>query len=384
MRTLIQNGTLITPHKTLTDSLLVLNEGKIEALTTIIPDESSQIIDAEDGYIVPGYIDIHVHGANKHDCIEGTPASLNILGEFFAKHGVTSYYPTTVANPAKTVQVAIDNVAKTPQPKKGAQHLGVHVEGPYLNLRYRGAQPEEYFRLPNPAEYGKWLESEAVKLITLAPELEGAHEMMAALRPHGIEFAIGHSGASYEDALKAIEAGLRQITHTFNGIIPLHHRDPGALAALINDDRVFAQVIADGVHVHPAMVKLLIRAKGIDQTVLITDAMMATGTVDGDYHFAGMHVSVRDGIARTQSGSLAGSTLTMDKAVQNVMQFAGLTPQQAVTMATLSPARAMHIEDRKGQLAAGHDADILILDKDLNVQKTIIAGEIVYERPAKN
>jgi N-acetylglucosamine-6-phosphate deacetylase len=381
MRTIIQNGTLITPRTMRDDAVIILNQGKIEAISTIITDETAQIIDAENGYVVPGFIDLHVHGAMGHDAIEGTPQSLYTLGEFFAKHGVTSYYPTTVANPVANIQAAMDNVARCPQPKNGAQHLGVHVEGPYLNAKYRGAQPEEYFRLPNPAEYQKWLESGSVKLVTIAPELQGAHEMMAALRPHGVEFAIGHSGASYEETLKAIDAGLRQITHTFNGIIPLHHREPGALAAAINDERVFAQIIADGVHVHPAMVKLLIRAKGFERTVLITDSMMGTGAADGSYEFAGMKVTVKQGIARIASGSLAGSTLTMDAAIRNVMQFAGVTLQQAVTMATLAPAQAMHIDDRKGQLAAGYDADIVILDKNLNVKSTIIHGDIVYTQP---
>ncbi len=378
MRTLITNGTLITPHEILTDSVVVLNGGKIEAVTDLIANETEQVIDANGDYVVPGFIDIHVHGANGHDTIEGTPEALKTLGEFFARHGVTSYYPTTVANPAASIQAAIDNVARSKQPQHGAQHLGVHIEGPYLNAKYRGAQPEEYFRLPTPAEYGQWLESGVVKLITIAPELQGADEMMSALRPHGVEFAIGHSGASYEQTLKAIDMGLRQITHTFNGIIPLHHREPGALAAAINDDRVFAQIIADGVHVHPAMVKLLIRAKGVERTVLITDSMMGTGVADGDYDFAGMKVSVKSGVARTESGNLAGSTLTMDQAIRNVMNFAGITLQQAVTMATLTPAQAMHIDDHKGRLATGYDADIVILDKALNVKMTIINGEVVH------
>ncbi|MFN8373609.1 MAG: amidohydrolase family protein [Anaerolineae bacterium] len=196
MRTLIQNGTLITPHKTLDDSILVLSDGKISAITTLITDETAQVIDAGGGYVVPGFIDIHVHGANGHDMIEATPSALYTLSEFFARHGVTSYYPTTVANPATAIQAAIENVASTPQHKSGAQHLGVHVEGPYLNAKYRGAQPEEYFRLPQPAEYGKWLETGVVKLVTIAPELEGAYAMMAAMHPQGVEFAIGHSGAS--------------------------------------------------------------------------------------------------------------------------------------------------------------------------------------------
>lgn len=374
----IINGRIITLDTVLDGHTLVIEAGKIAA---IVPAESvppaSEILDAQGLWVAPGFIDVHVHGGDGHDTMDATPQAIHSMARFFARHGVTSYFPTTMSAPAEAIARAIANVAACPQPEDGAQHLGVHVEGPYLSKDYPGAQNPDVLRLPDPQEYTGWFESGVVRLITAAPEIEGALELIDAGVRQGIEFAIGHSGASYEEVITAADHGVRQATHTFNGMLGLHHRRPGTLGGVLTDDRIYAQMIADGIHLHPAIVRLLVRAKDPSRVILITDAMRAAGLPDGDYDLGDQPVTVQDGIARISNGSLAGSTATMDHVVRSTMQFAGLTLPQAVMMATTVPARAMKLS-HKGIITAGGDADIVLLDDDVQVQATIVCGRVVY------
>jgi len=217
------------------------------------------------------------------------------------------------------------------------------------------------------------------RLITVAPELDGALALIAQWVGEGVEFAVGHSGASYEQVLKAADHGLRQATHTFNGMLGLHHRIPGTVGAVLADDRIYAQVIADGVHVHPAVVKLLVRTKGVSRTILITDAICAAGLRDGEYNLGGQTITVREGISRTAAGGLAGSSLTLDAGLRNVINYTGLSLEEALPMATSVPAEAIGLAGRKGVLVPGADADVILLDADLNVRLTVVAGQIVYQ-----
>jgi N-acetylglucosamine-6-phosphate deacetylase len=382
MRTIISGGTLLTPHKTLTDHTLIIEEGKIAELAEgrVMPWPGDQMIDASGHWVAPGFIDVHVHGSMGHDAMDATPDAIGGMGRFFAQHGVTSYLPTTTSASEGAIQAAIDNVSGCPQPADGAQHLGLHLEGPYLNLDHRGAQHPDHIRPPHPAEYERWFQSGHIRLITVAPELEGAQPFIAAGVEQGIEFAIGHSGASYEQVVEAADWGARQATHTFNGMLGVHHRTPGTLGGVLTDERIYCQVIVDGIHVHPAMVKLLIRAKGIRRTILITDAIRAAGLLDGTYDLGGQAVTVQNGVARIANGSLAGSTLTLDTALRNAMQYAGLSLQEALLMVTAVPAQALHLGWQKGVLAPNADADIVLLDSDLNVATTLVGGRVVYRR----
>src|SRR5690606_37583508 len=369
----IVNGRIITPDGVLTDHTLITDGGLIRAL---IPSDSappdSEMIDAGGQWVAPGFIDVHVHGGGGHDMMDATPEAIHGMARFFARHGVTSYLPTTMSAPAEAIVRALENVAACPQPEDGAQHLGVHVEGPYLSADFPGAQAPDVLRLPDPAEYARWFASGVVRLITLAPELDGALEMVDEGVRRGIEFAIGHSGASYEQVLMAADHGVRQATHTFNGMLGLHHRKPGTLGGVLTDDRIYAQIISDGIHTHPAMVKLLVRAKGTDRTLLITDAIRAAGLPDGDYDLGNQPVTVRDGICRIANGSLAGSTATMDAVLRNVMQFAGLSLPEAIPMATAVPAAAMNLTGRKGVIRPGADADIVLLDDNVQARLTMV------------
>jgi N-acetylglucosamine-6-phosphate deacetylase len=383
MRTLISGGTLLTPHKALRDNTLIIEQGKIAELATgrVTPLPGDQEIDASGCWVAPGFIDVHVHGGTGYDAMDSTPEAIGSMGRFFAQHGVTSYLPTTMTASEDAIQAAIDNVAQCPQPDDGAEHLGLHLEGPYLNLDHRGAQHPEHFRAPRPAEYERWFEAGQVRLITVAPELEGVQPFIAAGVARGLEFAIGHSGASYEQVVEAANWGVRQATHVFNGMLGLHHRTPGTLGGVLTDERIYCQVIVDGIHVHPAMVKLLIRAKGVQRTILITDAVRAAGLQDGTYELGGQSMTVTDGVARIANGSLAGSTLTLDVALRNAMQYAGLSLPEALLMVTAVPAQALHLEGQKGVLAPGADADIVLLNSDLQVTMTLVGGRVAYHHP---
>jgi N-acetylglucosamine-6-phosphate deacetylase len=383
MRTIIYGGTLLTPDETLPDHALVIEAGHIVALEPGLHPVSAgaheHILHADGLWVAPGLIDLHVHGSAGSDTMDATPAALAAMSHFFIKHGVTAYLPTTITAPGAAIQAAITNVERTPQPEDGAHHLGVHLEGPYLSPTQRGAQPEEFLRQPDPGEYDSWLDSSVVCLIAVAPEISGVLALIERGGVKKIRFSAGHCQANYEQMMQAVDRGLNQATHTFNAMLGLHHREPGTAGAVLADERIYAEVIVDGIHVHPAIVRVLVHAKGINRTILITDAIRAAGLADGDYDLGGQIVHVADGIARTSSGSLAGSTLTLDKAVRNVMQFAGVSLNQALAMASRVPAEAMRWSGRKGVLEPGADADVILFDASLNIRGSIVAGNLVYD-----
>lgn len=380
MQTILRGGTILSPDQTFVDHSLTMAGEKILEIApgSPAPSSASETIDVSGLFVVPGFIDIHVHGAMGSDTMDATGEALWAMSEYYVRHGVTAFLPTTVTASVEDTLAAVRNVANTPQNSSGARHLGIHLEGPCLSHEFRGAQPPQHLRAATPSEYRAWLESDQVRLITVAPEVEGVLDLIRIGRQAGVEFALGHTSATYEQVLVAYEHGLRQATHTFNGMASLNHRIPGAVGAVLSDDRIWAQIIVDGIHVHPAVVKMLVQAKGINRTVIITDAIRATGMSDGDYALGDQLVHVKDGIARTDAGGLAGSTLTMDQALRNVMEFAGLSLVEAVPMLTRVPAASIGVENHKGSLVPGFDADMAILDQAYQVRMTIVGGKVVY------
>jgi len=381
--TFLHGGTLITPRTTLPNHGILIEDGYIASIHPQGEIRASlvgvQHIDATGLWVIPGLIDVHVHGSAGADAMDATPSALQSMADFFVRHGVTSYLPTTISAPSQSISAAIENTISTAQPGGGAQHLGVHLEGPYLGSDYRGAQAPECLRSPEPQEYELWFKMGGIRLVTLAPELPGAIDLIEYGIHRGIRFSIGHSAASYEQVIHAADHGLSQATHTFNGMRGLHHREPGSVGAVLTDERIYAEIIVDGVHLHPAVVKLIVRAKGTGRTILITDATRAAGLQDGDYELGGQIVQVRDSIVRTAKGSLAGSTLTLNVALRNVMRFAGLSINDALTMATMTPAEALGLSPHKGVIQPGADADLALVDPDLNVWATMVNGVLVYD-----
>jgi N-acetylglucosamine-6-phosphate deacetylase len=378
VRTIIRGGQVLTPDETLDGYAVVIDGGRIMRVAGEPLPAADRVIDANGLRVIPGLIDLHVHGAIGSDVMDATSQALNAMGQFFVRQGVTAYLPTTITASPASLTAALMCVAST-TPSGGAQPLGVHLEGPYVAASQRGAQPLEWLRVPDPLEYETWFESGIVRLITLAPELEGAAELIASTTRRGIHISAGHTQATYEQIRQAVDWGVRHATHTFNGMEGLHHRQPGVVGAVLTDDRIYAELIADGVHVHPAVVNLLVRAKGIDRITLVTDAMRATGLSDGVYDLGGQTIDVRDGVARTAVGVLAGSTLALNVAVRNMQRFTQLTPNQALAMATRVPAEALGLGGRKGILRPAADADVVLADDDWNVHAAIVGGDLIFD-----
>jgi N-acetylglucosamine-6-phosphate deacetylase len=349
------------------------------------------ISDFGDSVIAPGYFDLHIHGSAGYDVMDERVEALPTIEQLLARHGVTSYFPTTVTAPMESTLRALERLADaiekrevdgesaTLQGKRRALPLGIHLEGPFLSHARRGVHPPEYLLAPTLPLFEQFWQAARgrIRMMTIAPELEGAPEVIAEAARLGVCVSLGHSDADFAAAERGITAGAQHATHTFNAMRPLSHntldhRDPGILAAVLTDRRVSADLIADGIHLDPAIVKLIAEAKGPERTVLITDATSATGMPDGRYQLGGFEVDVREGKC-TRNGSLAGSVLTMDRAVQNLAHFAEWDLPQAVAAASRNPARVARLTN-KGVLAAGADADFVVLNAQGEVQRTFVGG----------
>jgi N-acetylglucosamine-6-phosphate deacetylase len=350
---------------------------------------NTALIDFADAVITPGFVDIHMHGGAGLDVMQASEAEMPHLGRFLAQHGVTGHFPTTVAAPIDVTCAALERIANaieagesaangngssdnTPQ----ARPLGIHLEGPFLSHARRGVHAPENLALPTVALFERlWQAARGhVRMLTIAPELPGAPEVIAEAARRRVLVSIGHSDADLNAAQAGVRAGARHATHTFNAMRPLDHREPGILAEVLTDPDVTADIIVDGIHVAPSVVRLFLKAKGIEGSVLITDATAAAGMPDGRYQLGTMMVDVKNGMC-TIDGKLAGSVLTMDRAVRNVMEFGSWSLRHAVRAATLNPARAAGLADQYGALASGAEASFVVLSLAGDVRKTIVRGK---------
>ncbi len=382
-KTCILNGTMITPSKIIKNGIVIFEDGKITAVgrrDEVEAPTGAQIIDASQKIVTPGFIDIHIHGGKGRSVMDASAEALNELAKFEASHGTTAFLPTTTSasqeklvDTAKAVKVAMEKETY------GAEVLGVHLEGPYISTRKRGGQDPDFIRPPSLDELREILKAsnQKARIVTFAPEVDGAEKLIDELRNLGIVASMGHSNATYSEAVNAIEHGVSHAAHVFNGMRSFHHREPGVLGAVLLHDEVTAELISDGVHVHPAAMKLLTRVKGSKRVVLVTDAIRAAGMPDGEYKLGKQNVIVENAICRLASGELAGSTLTLDVAVRNTVELVGASLPEAVMMATTNPARVIGVENRKGSIEPGKDADLVILDEKLSVCSTIVKGEVL-------
>jgi len=341
-------------------------------------------LDATDCFVLPGFIDLHVHGGAGADTMDASLDALETMSRFFAQHGVTAFLPTTMTAPHSEILQAIVTVGKWGQKiVTGARSLGVHIEGPYISPQFPGAQPAQFIRPPSLAEFAELTHAGPVRMITLAPEVEHADDLIAAARRQGVIAVWGHTNATYEQCVRAADLGVTQATHTYNAMSGLHHRNPGALGATLTLDSIYAQLIADNIHVHPAAMKVLARCKGVDRTILITDAMRAAGLPDGEYELGGQAVTVKDGSCRLADGTLAGSILTMEQALRNFMTATGLSLADAWPTTSLTPAQAVGLAHQFGAITPGYQADLVLLDAQLQLVATVVAGQVVYLREAE-
>lgn len=376
----ILQGTLVLPDRLVERGQVVIEDGRIAQLATDGRYQSTD--DYGDSYMLPGLIDLHVHGIAGADIMDASVESLDLMARRFTTHGVTGFLASTVTQSLDLTQRVIATVRQyMDAPREGrAQVLGIHLEGPFLNPRFKGMQNEAYLLLPD-EEIARDLFNAGegrITRVSLAPELPGASELIRLLRAEGIYVSLAHTAATYDEAIAAVALGATQVTHCFNGMVGLHHRQPGMTGAALVCNDLYTELIADGIHVHPAVMSLLIRVKGRDKVMLVTDAMSAADMPDGVYQFGGHDVTVQEGVARMRDGTLASSTLTMEAAVRNVMRLCDVPLVDAVYMASTVPAGAMGLGERKGKLASGHDADIAVLDGRLRPVATWVGGRQAF------
>lgn len=330
-------------------------------------------------YLSPGFIDVHIHGAGGADTMEGTFEALNTISKTICRHGTTAFLPTTMTQHPDLVRQAVRAVKDNHFRVEGAQMIGIHMEGPFINVNAMGAQHPEFVTAPSVAAFTALTaeDEDFITTVTLAPEVAGAHDLIRYLREHDINASIGHTQATYEEAMAGIEAGCNHSTHLFNTMPPFHHREPGTVGAIFDTD-ITTEIIADGIHVAYPALRAASKIKGSQMTLLVTDAMMACGMKDGDYSLGGQSVLVKDGAARLKSGALAGSILTLDQAVANVFHHSSLPLFEVVRMASHNPAVLCGVGKNKGQIADGFDADLLIFDEDIDIKEVYIKGRRVF------
>jgi N-acetylglucosamine-6-phosphate deacetylase len=344
-------------------------------------DQPGTLIDVSGMIIMPGFIDVHTHGGGGFNLHTTSVEEISAYTSWVPTTGVTSYLIGVVGMPGALPEVQLATAAQAVEQRAaGAEALGIHLEGPYISVERRGAHLPSWLRMPDEAETERVLELTRghLKLITLAPELPGASVMIRRLLDAGVTVSMGHTDVDYEQAQEAIALGITHMTHCFNAMRSVHHRYPGPLAAVAEAQQVLGEMIADGVHIHPSVMNLLVRMLGPERTVVITDALAAAGVPDAIFEFAGQEARVICGAARLSDGTLTGSVLTMEQALRNVLQFTKVSLQQAVGMLTFNPARAARVAERKGRLQTGYDADLLIFDPALTLQATICRGRVVF------
>jgi N-acetylglucosamine-6-phosphate deacetylase len=381
MRTVLTAERLLDGTR-LTDSPVVeIEDGRIASIFSRAEGELSfkaSVLDFPGATLAPAFFDVHIHGAMGHDVMEATPEALGAIGGFLAAHGTGSFLATTVTAPLETTLRALSGLAKLlarPPIAGHAQAIGIHLEGPFLSHAKRGVQPAEHLLAPDIATFDRLFEAAegSIRLMTLAPELPGAVELTAHATARGVRVSLGHSNATAKETEAAIRAGAVSATHTFNAMRALEAREPGILGAVLTSDALYAELICDGIHVAPEMVKLWWRAKGAARGILVTDAMSAAGMPDGDYRLGDFSVQVAGGRAMA-SGVLAGSVLTLDRAFSNFMKFSGAPLEQALRLVTVNPAAMLGVGDSVGSLPVGRLANLVAVNRAGKIIGSVVNG----------
>jgi N-acetylglucosamine-6-phosphate deacetylase len=378
-------GALIMPDRVLPNGLIQVADGKIFSVWDLEQGpapthDPKETLYVDAGYIAPGSIDLHVHGGGGADFMDADPEAVATITETHARYGTTGLLATTLTDSEERIVAAIR--AAQAAPRRGAQVLGFHIEGPFVNPKWKGAQDERFMRHATIPEIDRWFAAAREGYawqVTLAPELPGAHGAIRHLVARGAIVSAGHTDCNYAQLREAAAVGLAHVTHLYNAMHGLHHREPGAVGGALTLPGFTVEMIADGIHVHPAAMAIAVASRGPGSVLLITDAMRAAGMLDGDYLLGDLMTHVANGQARLADGTLAGSVVTMASAISNMVNLVGVPLHQAVAMASLNPARLQRLDARKGSIAAGKDADLVILSPTLQVQLTMVGGQIVFD-----
>ncbi|MGE7912829.1 N-acetylglucosamine-6-phosphate deacetylase [Lysinibacillus xylanilyticus] len=380
---LISNVTIVNHDEAPFKGDLFIDNGRIIKISHTLSNQAEHYIDGKDKnwFLLPGYIDMHIHGSAGHDTMDATQLALHQMARSLVQEGVTGFLATTMTQSIEAIESALTNVAQFENSDDEASLLGIHVEGPYVSKKRAGAQPIEYIILPSIEQFTSWqkISKHRIKQVTIAPEVEGGFTFIEALKDLNVIASIGHSDATIEEVDSSVALGVRQATHLYNQMSPLHHRNPGVVGAVLLEDKVKVEIIADFVHNHPQAVNLAYRIKGAKGIILITDAMRAKGLQYGDYDLGGQTVHVSKDGAHLSNGALAGSVLTMEQAVKNMKAITNCSLQEIVAMSSTNATKQLQLST-KGRIAEGYDADFVLLDENLNVQKTICRGKVVFEK----
>ncbi|MCK6207761.1 N-acetylglucosamine-6-phosphate deacetylase [Bacillus infantis] len=381
---LLKNSRVLTEDGIIDKGYILVEDGRIKSFgpaDELGGQSADKTIELDAGAtLAPGFIDLHIHGAGGADTMDSTPEALQTIARTLPAEGTTSFLATTITQERSLIEKALANAAAYKPEGTEAEMLGIHLEGPFINEKRKGAQPLEHILKSDVELFKAWQEKsgQLIRLVTLAPELEGGKELVRHLAETGVIASIGHSDADYEEVSEAVEAGATHVTHLFNGMKGLHHREPGTAGAALLFKELIVEMIADGVHVRPEMIKLALNSKGMDGMVLITDSMRAKCLKNGTYDLGGQDVTVKDGMALLEDGTLAGSILRMKDSVKNMTKFADITLAEAVKLASENPAKQLKVFDRKGSIAEGKDADLTVLNENMDIVLTICRGKVAY------
>ncbi len=375
-------GQVVTDYEVWPEGSVLLGGGSIREVSPddSLLDDADEVHEHPDSLLLPGFVDLQVNGAFGVD-VATEPTRLAELSGALLQTGTTAYLPTVISSPESFYEEVLPKLAAAiGEPSSGAEALGIHLEGPFINLEKRGAHAAAHVVAPDPGLLLRLLDLGPVRMITLAPELDGAAELMGLAASRGVAVSAGHSDAPFEVAYEAFDASVAGVTHLFNAMSAMHHREPGLPGAAFAHPRIVCGLIADGLHVHPEMVGLAFRMLGPDRLCLTTDAIAAAGMDDGEYSLATRTVYKDGGVPRLGSGAIAGSVLTMNEALRNILAFTGCTVPEAARMASTTPARLVGVGRRKGRLAPGYDADLVVLAPDLSVEAVWRGGKPLYAR----
>jgi N-acetylglucosamine-6-phosphate deacetylase len=388
---IIRNQKIYAQNEIIENGFIKIEGGTISAIGKMGNLQSNEgFVDIslpKNSSVIPGMIDVHIHGVNGADTMDGTTEALDTMTMALPKEGTTSFLATTMTESKEKIEKALIKTGEYIDAQKEAgkaEILGIHLEGPFINSGKAGAQPLDHIAEPCVETYQKWQQASRnhIKLVTLAPELDKEHELIQYLKQNGIVASAGHSNATYDQMCEAIDKGVRHVTHLFNQMSGFHHREPGIVGAAFNRKELMVELIADGIHARPEAVEVAFHQLTDERMILITDSMRAKCLKNGQYDLGGQMVTVKDGMALLDEDTLAGSVLEMNSAFKNIQKFTGCSIQEAIKITSENPARQLGIFDKKGSIAAGKDADLVILDEQMDVFMTLCKGKIAFERGA--
>ena len=379
---LIKNGLVFNNNENFEKKDILIKKDKITDIRNDISENGCEVIDAEGFLVLPGFIDIHTHGGMGYDIMNSKCKDLDRLSCFFASKGVTAFLPAVMTASIEDMITAVRNINLSIKNKtSGAKIIGINMEGPFISYKYRGAHPKEYIILPSVQLLERFIQESGnnIKMVTVAPEVENALSFISHFKERGIVFCAGHTGADYKTAVEAFEKGFSHVTHLFNAMAGIHHRSPNLAIAALEKENITVELICDGIHIDPAIIKMVLKCKSVDNIVLITDSIITAGVEKGKYHFAGKEVYIENGVAKHKNEVIAGSTVTMIDIFKNMVQRWGIPIENCIKMASANASSAIGLFHKKGSLSCGKDADIIIMDKKMNLLTTIVEGNIVYK-----